>query len=180
MVAGAVCGAWWLGNKDIYGVPVSMMGDGTPKGYWIMDVEGSSRTLTYRVSGHSTNNQMHIWTPPASGDPPLSMGSNYIFVNVFAGNDSTEVKIKIENQDWILMEKVLEPDPFYVSQIIAREQQRNPDEKMPYYRDKFPVSQHLWKTRVPSDIGSGVYKIIVRAIDNTGLNADSQALLFIK
>ncbi|MCB0664875.1 MAG: hypothetical protein KDC80_03590, partial [Saprospiraceae bacterium] len=97
-----------------------------------------------------------------------------------AGNESTEVKIKIEDGDWILMEKVLEPDPFYVSQIIAMEQRKNPAEKMPYYRDKFPVSQHLWKARVPSDIGTGVYKIIVRASDDTGLNAESQALLFIK
>lgn len=180
LVAGAVCGAWWLGNKDIYGVPVSMMGDGTPKGYWIMDVDGSSRTLTYRVSGHSTNKHMHIWTPPVAGEQEFKLDSNCIIVNVFAGTDSTDVNLKIEGGDWIKMDKVLEPDPFYTSQIVAMEQQADAGVKMPYYREKFPISHHLWKTKVPSMLEPGVYTLIVRVNDKIGLKAESNALLFIK
>jgi hypothetical protein len=179
LVGGAVCGAWWLGEKDIYGVPVSMMGDGTPKGYWILDIDGTSRKCTYKISGSAANKQMHIWTPPVSSDGLLTLDSNHIIVNIFAGNDSTKVKLKIEGHDWIVMHKVLEPDPFYSHQVMMQERDGVPD-KIPYYRDKFPVSQHLWKSQIPSELKSGSYKLEVHARNNIGLEAVSKAILFIR
>ena len=180
LVAGAVCGAWWLGEKDVYGVPVSMMGDGTPKGYWILDIEGSEVKFTYKISGNSANRQMHIWTPPAFDNDRAAIDNNHIIVNVFAGNDSTEVKIKIEGYDWISMKKVLEPDPFYANQVVIQEQNDVPANKMPYYKDKFPLCEHLWKTRIPQGLKSGSHQLEIHAKNNIGLDARVNAFLFIR
>lgn len=180
LVAGAVCGAWWLGEKDLYGVPVSMMGDGTPKGYWILDIDDSGVKFNYRVSGNSTNKQMHIWTPPVFDDDRVQLDSNHIIVNVFAGNNSTEVRLRIEDHDWITMEKILEPDPFYSRQIILQERDQASREKIPYYRDRFPVSQHLWKTRIPAGLTPGSYRLEVYAENDQGLSTRGKAILFIR
>ncbi|MBK8501544.1 MAG: calcineurin-like phosphoesterase family protein [Saprospiraceae bacterium] len=180
LVAGAVCGAWWLGEKDVYGVPSSMMGDGTPKGYWILEIDGSSRKCTYKISGDASNKQMHIWTPHEFTDEIGFGDKDEIIVNVFAGNNTTEVKVKIEDTDWVHMKKVLEPDPIYSRQIKLQEQRDASAEKIPFYREKFPISQHLWKIEIPEELKSGVYKLEVRAKNNIGLDAASYSLLFIK
>ena len=83
LVAGAVCGAWWLGKKNMYGIPNAMMGDGTPKGYWIMETQGADRLLSYRVSGQTSDKQMHIWMPHQFEIDEAFAESNDIIVNVF-------------------------------------------------------------------------------------------------
>lgn len=180
LVAGAVCGAWWLGEKDLYGVPGSMMGDGTPKGYWILDIDGSKRKCTYKITGDGMNKQMHIWTPHDFTDEETFLDVNEIIVNVFAGNAATKVEVKIEDGEWILMQKVSEPDPFYSRQIKLQEQRGASDLKMPYYHQRFPTSEHLWKIEIPGELESGVYELEVRAKDHVGLDAVSHSLLFIK
>jgi len=180
LVAGAVCGAWWLGERDLYGVPSSMMGDGTPKGYWILDIAGSDRAYSYRISGDASNRQMHIWTPHEFTEEEVFFDRQEIIVNVFAGNDATEVNLKIEGEDWRLMQKVAEPDPFYSRQIKLQEQGDASAEKLPYYHERFPISQHLWKMTIPRELDPGVYKLEVRAKNNNGLDATSHSLLFVQ
>jgi hypothetical protein len=180
LVAGAVCGAWWLGEKDLYGIPSSMMGDGTPKGYWILEIDGSDRKYTYKISGDGSDKQMHIWTPHEFTDENIFLDKDEIIVNVFAGNDATEVKVKIEDEDWLVMQKVSEPDPFYSRQIILQAQRGASGAKIPYYQERFPISQHLWKMDIPGKLNPGVYKLEVTAKNNTGLDATSYSVLFVK
>jgi len=51
LVAGAVAGAWWGGDFDIAGIPMSIQGDGAPRGYIDMAVRGTDYTLDYLASG---------------------------------------------------------------------------------------------------------------------------------
>jgi hypothetical protein len=51
LVAGAVAGDWWGGDYDIDGTPMSIQGDGSPRGYVDFAVDGTSYTLDYRASG---------------------------------------------------------------------------------------------------------------------------------
>ncbi|MCB0685088.1 MAG: calcineurin-like phosphoesterase family protein [Saprospiraceae bacterium] len=179
LVAGAVCGAWWLGDKDLYGVPSAMMGDGTPKGYWILDIDENRRQLTYKVSGSATNTQMHIWTPHDSTGSDSELEDNIIMVNIFAGDESTRVKLKIEGQEWVSMAKTFQPDPFYMQMIKRKEKQEVSGSKMPYYHDKFPISQHVWRFEIPYMLTYGKYKLTVQAKNDKGLEAESNALLTI-
>lgn len=51
LVAGAVAGDWWGGDYDIDGTPMSLQGDGSPRGYVDFAVDGTGYTLDYRGSG---------------------------------------------------------------------------------------------------------------------------------
>lgn len=51
LVAGAVAGDWWGGDYDIDGTPMSIQGDGSPRGYVDFAVNGTTYTLDYRASG---------------------------------------------------------------------------------------------------------------------------------
>lgn len=51
LVAGAVAGDWWGGDYDIDGAPMSIQGDGSPRGYVDFAVDGTDYTLDYRASG---------------------------------------------------------------------------------------------------------------------------------
>jgi hypothetical protein len=51
LVAGAVAGDWWGGDYDIDGTPMSIQGDGSPRGYVDFAVNGANYTLDYRASG---------------------------------------------------------------------------------------------------------------------------------
>lgn len=179
LVAGAVCGAWWLGDRDPYGVPISMMGDGTPRGYWLMDIEDTTRSFTYRLAGNVPDKQMNIWTPydfiKQLDFPP----SEDIIVNVFAGNESTELRAKIGSQPWTVMQKVAAADPYYSRMVILREQAGTPEDEIPYYRDRFPLSEHIWKVEVPAELDPGVHVVHVTAKNNQGLDAHAQTLLFV-
>lgn len=124
------------------------------------------------------NKQMNIWTPHEFTDEDVSLDMDEIIVNVFAGNDATEVKI--EDEEWVFMQKVSQPNPYYSRQIRLQEQRGAPDQKIPYYHQTFPVSQHLWKIEIPGELKSGVYDLKVRAKDSVGLDAVSHSLLFVK
>ena len=179
LVAGAVCGAWWLGDRDSYGVPISMMGDGTPKGYWLMDIQDTIRRFTYRISGNVPGKQMNIWTPFDFIKKLDFLHSADIIINVFAGNESTVLKAKIGDHPWKVMQKVAAPDPFYSRMVRLREQAGTPEEENPYYRDRFPLSQHIWRMKVPPDLDPGVHVIHFTAKNNQGLDARAQTLLFV-
>ncbi|MFO8098317.1 MAG: calcineurin-like phosphoesterase family protein [Salinibacter sp.] len=57
-VVGAACGAWWTG---------SVCYDGTPSGYAVYEVNGSSVQWRYKSTGHRADHQMRLY--PAGADP---------------------------------------------------------------------------------------------------------------
>jgi hypothetical protein len=59
-VVGTACGAWWTG-------PICY--DGTPSGYAVYDVDGSSVQWHYKSTGHDANHQMRLY--PAGADPEV-------------------------------------------------------------------------------------------------------------
>jgi len=60
LVAGAVAGDWWGGDYDIDGAPMSIMGDGAPRGYVDFNANGVDYTLNYRASGLSPERAMWL------------------------------------------------------------------------------------------------------------------------
>ena len=60
VIAGAVAGDWWGGDFDISGVPASIQGDGSPRGYVDMNVRGNGYTLNYRATGQPYDKAMWL------------------------------------------------------------------------------------------------------------------------
>ncbi|MDT8757193.1 calcineurin-like phosphoesterase family protein [Sphingomonas psychrotolerans] len=60
IVAGAVAGDWWGGDYDVNGIPMSLQGDGSPRGYIDMRVRGSDYALDYRAIGERPGKAMWL------------------------------------------------------------------------------------------------------------------------
>jgi hypothetical protein len=60
VVAGAVAGDWWGGDFDMTGVPMSLQGDGAPRGYIDMKVTGLDYRLDYLASGQPESRAMSL------------------------------------------------------------------------------------------------------------------------
>jgi len=76
-VVGTVCGAWWTG-------PVCY--DGTPKGYAVYEVDGTSVRWRYKATGHATDHQVRAY--PAGGDPTAP---DELVANVWDATDDWSV-----------------------------------------------------------------------------------------
>ena len=60
VVTGAVAGDWWGGDIDVYGIPLSVMGEGSPRGFIDMGVSGTDYTLDYRATGMDEETAMWL------------------------------------------------------------------------------------------------------------------------
>ncbi len=78
-VCGAVCGAWWTGD---------ICGDGTPNGYAVYAVSGSSFTECYKATGRGLDYQLRMYRPGSSADAP-----DDVIVNVWDAADGWNVNL---------------------------------------------------------------------------------------
>lgn len=171
IVCGAVCGSWWQGAHDIRGIPFGMMYDGTPKGYWFMFAQGSSRSFNYKVSGAPDTKQMNIWVPEVNEwDTSLNtLNEPYIYANVFAADSNTKVEISFNNKNWHSMQYHYDVDPqlkrFYKIQELGRYNSLN------ISKSPKPVTKtkHLWRIKIPDSLNLGAYLINIKA-KNTSQN----------
>ncbi|QVQ52334.1 calcineurin-like phosphoesterase C-terminal domain-containing protein [Spiractinospora alimapuensis] len=60
VIAGAPSGAWYSGDLDWDGVPMSLGSLGEPRGYMVFDFSGPRYTDSFHASGHDPDRQM--WT----------------------------------------------------------------------------------------------------------------------
>jgi len=161
---GTTSGDWWSGVPNEHGIPPTIMRDGTPNGYAIINFEGNEFTLDYKAAGYDDSYRMSIWGPKVV--PQNSWHNAEMFVNYFLGSDKTEVHYRIGNRPWREMQKVNEQDP-YVSSL--RQKWDNSDTILRGKRPSNPIqSTHLWSSRVPNNLPLGEQTIEVRVIDQFG------------
>ncbi|MDJ1484520.1 calcineurin-like phosphoesterase family protein [Cytophagaceae bacterium YF14B1] len=77
-VHGTVCGAWWTG-------PVCF--DGTPNGYGVYEVNGSTIEWYYKSVGHEKDHQMRLYPIGASKEKP-----DHVVVNVWNWDPAWKVE----------------------------------------------------------------------------------------
>ena len=151
--------------KDIYGIPHTMQGDGTPNGYHIMSVNGNKLKMRYKAAGKSPDYQMRIMleTMPEKklvSILPVSLtSSTNILVNVFDGGPNTTVSCRLDGNEPVMMAPALREDPFtfarYVEDGIFEPEQKSP-------------STHIWSLPVPKDIEPGVHTLFIKVKDEYG------------
>jgi C terminal of Calcineurin-like phosphoesterase/N terminal of Calcineurin-like phosphoesterase len=66
-VHGTVCGAWWSGD---------ICWDGTPNGYGVYEVAGSSLRWRYQAVGHPDDYRMRVYPPGADPTAPTDLVAN--------------------------------------------------------------------------------------------------------
>lgn len=164
----AVCGSWWSGPKDQRGVPISDSRDGSPRGFHVLSVDGSSYATRFVAAARLSERQMRIIVgAPGCADaaalPSLTGAGNVVFVDVFDGGPRTKVMLEIENSGYrpIEMSRSRIADPFIIEQYA-----RDAALFKPWVEPA--VSSHMWAAALPCGLAPGSYRIMARAIDQYG------------
>lgn len=161
---GTVNGSWWAGAPDAYGIPHSLMRDGTPIGYGFLDISGNDWKLTYKVSRRPADFQMHIYTSDEVSVSELT--GTEVFANVFNALPGAKVEMKIgESGEWRPMERTAERDPLYMA---MRDRELAVEGEVPFRQSGNGNAdpRHLWKTTITEDLAPGTYTIYVRSEDD--------------
>lgn len=180
LVVGTLCGSWFQGVPDAFGVPHATMSDGTPRGFLAADFDGNTCKMDgFHVIGAPSGQQMHI---ALSSDEPAAKDADGMafHVNYYNGSERSTLRYRIgAQQEWLELKRVLEPDPHYF-ELLAREGEgelaapfihlgKNPD----------PCS-HLWKGNLPVGLGAGEHVLEVMAEDGFGHSATGLRILRVK
>jgi hypothetical protein len=171
-IGGAVCGSWWIGVQDEYGIPHSMMADGAPNGYTIATFTGNKYTLVYKSARKPLSFQMHIFAPDEITFDQVT--ATDILANIFAGSEKSKVEIKFsETGTWMPMEKAPLPDPFYTKQYELTTQK-------PGWIPRATNCPHIWRKQLQDISEKGAYLIQVRAVDMFGKTDTGSRVITIK
>ncbi len=164
LVHGTVCGSWFTGVKDEYGIPHAMMSDGTPNGYSIGTFKGNEYSLRYKAARRPPEFQMSIYAPEvvASADS----ASHEVVANVFLGSSQSTVEMRVGNTaEWTPMTLDARPDPYFVD-VRNRELElpESAGRKLPEVAN----STHVWVAKLPANLPAGPVIIYVRTTDMFG------------
>ncbi len=160
---GTVCGAWWRGAPDEYGIPHAMMSDGTPTGYSFLEVQGDEWKLSWKSARRPADFQMHLHAPDEVSTDELARGVA-LYANIFNALPDAHVTMSVGQTDYSSeMTVAREEDPVYAA-MHEREQAL---EDIPWLRTRNPDSEprHLWKGTLPDHLEPGTYTLHVRSED---------------
>lgn len=173
MICGTVCGPWWSGAPDEYGIPHATMVDGTPNGYFFITFDGNEYSIEYKAARAPASFQMNIYAPDEIS--AADAGDTDVIVNVFAGSDKSTVEMKLgEDGEWVPMRRMLMLDP-YIRKIKEAEESDSPPPGRKLSRQD--PTGHIWMKKLPRDPTPGVYVIYVRTIDMFGHEYDGKRII---
>lgn len=162
---GTTSGDWYSGTLDAFGVPISTMRDGTPKGYALLHFKDNKYTIEYKVAGKPKDYQIEVFAPQVVAHGKSTKAG--IYANFFMGKKGDVVMYRINNGDWKPMSYLLDYDPAYAT--LVNEWDTSP-ELMPGRRSSNPViSTHLWRGSIPTKLEVGEHRIDIKAIDMFGI-----------
>ncbi|NDJ59682.1 MAG: hypothetical protein GYB67_01075 [Chloroflexi bacterium] len=170
-VAGAVCGSWWGGELNTFGLPESYQRCGAPRGYMVFDISGNTYSERWKASGFAEDYGMHISfdverNAARSTFVDLGLVSQdhletlIVVANVFSGGENTVVEMSIDGGDPIPMVRDWNArDPFVISRTGALGHGTRGDRGQ---------SMHLYVADMPTDLEPGVHIIEITATDPYG------------
>lgn len=159
---GTVCGAWWTGALDEYGIPHALMSDGTPNGYAILEIDGAQWKLRWQVAQRPATFQMHLDVPDSlSAD---QVPQTLVLANIFNALPDARVQLRVGRGGvWQPMQRTVQPDPVR-QRVMAREQSLG---EMPWRPlGAAHPSQHIWQAAIGQPLAPGTHVIEVRAEDD--------------
>lgn len=161
---GTTSGDWYSGKLDEKGIPISVMRDGTPKGYAFIHFNGNKYTIDYKVAGKPENYQMKVFAPKVVAKGKRTKSG--VFANFFMGSKKDKVVYRVDQGEWKEMEYVEVQDPSYVELVYEWELS---EVLMPGKRSSDPEkSTHVWRGNIPSDLAIGEHAIEIKATDMFG------------
>jgi hypothetical protein len=165
-----VSGSWWSGKTDENGIPHTMCADGTPNGHTVMHFDGQKYLLEYRAARRSPDYQVRVMAPEVLSTATATATAEPVrfHANVFNAMPGADVQWKLDSgSTWQAMEKVLEPDPLFLS-LTKEEEALKPN--LPWRALPKPmVSPHLFRATLSDEsLAPGTYTIHVKATNPNG------------
>ena len=176
----AVSGSWWSGPYDHRGVAVADSRDGTPNGFHVLSIDGTTYKTRFVPAKEPNHRQMRLsvesrfhggvkevmrdFRPGQLISSPITQAavpSTTIVANVFDGGPKTVVTMQLGAGDPIPMVHKPMPDPF-VEDVFTR----NEAVKKPWI--KAEVSSHVWTARLPATLPAGTHRLKVMAVTEYG------------
>ncbi len=169
LVAATSCGAWWGGEVDEYGIPVTPCRDNVPNGHLEATFEGNDYSIQFVPARRPRSHQMLIWAPQTieAGVEELP-----VYANVFLGNERSAVEMRVDGGDWVAMDRVSQVEEEHAAMLAARRDEalagaRRADQASAVLTPK--PSPHLWfGAASAADLEPGYHSIDVRTTDMYG------------
>lgn len=105
---GALCGTWWATDQPDYGNN-SLCRDGSPSGYSIWDVDGTSLSGVYKGVGMPVDYQFRCY----DGNTLEAPETNAVYVNVWGWAPGWKIEAR-ENGKPLAVEQVTYRDPLHI------------------------------------------------------------------
>ncbi len=178
---GTTSGSWWRGYKNEVDVPMTMMRDGTPNGYAMIQFNKVDYLIDWKVAGSPESHQMNIHVP--RGILAGSTDTTLLTVNFFNGCEQSEVEYRVEGlTSWKTMTKISKFDPYYLKVYERWENLKYLEVPEKWESDPQLVNEpnigrpisnpqesaHLWEADLGTDWPVGRHVIEVRAKDRNG------------
>jgi hypothetical protein len=158
---GTICGSWWAGAPDEYGIPHAMMSDGTPTSYSVLHVDGNQWKTSLRAARRPADFQMHIYAPDEIKSN--ESGDLTVITNIFNALPSAEVEMKIGDSHWVRMERIEQVDP---ARIAVAEREKELGEVTWRTLGGHRISRHLWLAMPDISLKPGIHVVEIRGRDN--------------
>jgi len=161
ILTAAASGSWWKGPYNKNGIPVTTQRDGTPNGYHIFQFSGNNYSERFKAAGLDAGYQMRIESPQ-SEISVSALQDEEIRVNVFNGSENSEVKYRINNNEWVAMERL----DLAISSFFKEMREEHDDHFLGWIQ---PIeTTHIWRAGFPGDLNAGIHKLEVWTRDMYG------------
>lgn len=177
LVMATLCGSWFQGAPDSFGVPHATMTDGTPRGFIAADFDGATCKIDgYHAIGAPAGRQMHIFLP--SDEPSATEAAAMPFhVNFYNGHERSKVRARVGGTQWMELKRVIEPDPHYLRLLASEGPLPAPFIRLAKDPD---TCSHLWKGALPEALPAGEHVLEVLAEDGFGHTASDLRIIRVK
>ena len=160
---GTTSGDWYSGTVDSTGVPLSVMRDGTYRGYSFIDFSQKGYNVDYKVAGKPDDFMVELHVPKVI---TRTRNSARFFANFFTGGAHDTLEYRIDQGEWKKMTREVSYDPAYVSDVLMWDTlEKLPEGRRPSNPE---VSTHLWSAGFPRNLTVGDHLVEVRATDRYG------------
>lgn len=164
LVAGTTSGNWWTGQRNYKGIPLALMKDGSPRGYFKIKVNKNQYEFEFKGVQKEENDQFNYWAGELEANKvPVTIDkeNSELLINFFAGSDKSEIKLYVNDTLIGDMKQRKLQDPFVKKIKRLQKEKLYPNalsRRAPYLSTP---TDHIWSKELPYEKMNDLNKIRV-------------------
>lgn len=160
----AASGSWWSGPRDGRGIPCADSTDGSPNGFHVLRVSGTSYQTEFVPAGRK--GFPHLRAELQASD---DRGTCELMVNVFDGGPRTRVSFRIGGSDWRPMHLERLRDPMVCRMLQGQTPRKSWVEPT--------LSSHIWIAPLAEARMCAPLRLDVRIVDEYGRRSETRMII---